>query len=258
MARSSRANRSGLRAAAVAATIVFIFSSCSAASVPVSFSPNLIAGTLPPSSSEVVVPNEDLDPAPRPPQVFWDRLATGNLPGALTLADATSLSDLILVGRWVGLERGALYATPSNETVEAYADALIEVDQWIKGDDSSSRTATVRVPFLLALVLPGTGYPEAAFDEIDRNRPNGPAVLFLQSWANYLDRGGAEVPDWIEGLDRADAFRTIGVDGALPLEDGAVSDLVYEYDMPEWRIALAGEPLDDVLSDISTAAAARP
>lgn len=230
-------------------------SACSVASDPGSETSGLAPTPL---VSQPAIEDEDVatdrpagESSSLPPQSRWDRLATGTLPGAVSLDGATAISDLIVVGRWVGLELGESYGTPENETVEWFAVAVIEVDTLIQGSLPAASSKTIRVPFLLSFGLVGSSYPDKDFKDVDEARPDDPAVLFLQSWSSYFARAGGEVPDWVQGLDRADIYRTIGTDGALPLEDGSVSDLVFEFDMPEWRLDLAGKPLDDVISRIA-------
>lgn len=208
---------------------------------------------------EVVASDDPAGELPLPPQVLWDHLATGNLPGALSLGEAVADSDLIVVGRWIDLERGDPYWTPENETVGWFAVAVIEVDSLIQGSLPDARSQTIRVPFLLSFGLVGSVYPEKEFDAVDRALPKDPAVLFLWSWSKSLalagsDVPGTEVPDWVKGLNRPDIYRTIGTDGALPLEDGSVSDVVYEFDMPRWRIDLAGQKLDTIVTRVMAAA----
>ncbi len=188
-----------------------------------------------------------------PPQSHWDRLATGNLPGALSLGGAAAISDLIVVGRWVGPERGESYWTPENETVGWFAVAVIKVDTLIQGTLPDTAVHTIRVPFLLSFGRVGSVYPEKDYETIDRARPEDPAVLFLQSWSSYFRRGGVDVPDWVKGLVRPDIYRTIGSDGALPLEGGSVSDVTFEFDMPQWRLDLAGKNLDTLITKVVAA-----
>lgn len=191
---------------------------------------------------------------PLPPQSAWDRLATGGSNGATSLPEATSFADLVLVGRWAGSERFGSLGDPGDAQLGHYAVAVIRVDRLIHGALPPGCVDLVRVPFLLEFGSAGSPYPESAFTALERTRPEDPAMLFLRSWAGTWDRAGGELPEWVAPLDRYDIYRTIGLDGALPLEDGSVSDVVFENDMPVWRLDLAGKGLDAVTSQIVAAA----
>lgn len=241
------------------ALLALALSACSAATDPggetsgISPTPSV---SQPAIKDEVLANDDPLgETSALPPQSRWDRLATGNLPGAVSLGGAAAISDLIVVGRWVGLERGESYGTPENETVEWFAVAVIEVDTLIQGSLPDAATKAIRVPFLLSFGLVGSMYLEKDYQTIDRARPEDPAVLFLQSWSSYFARAGGDVPDWVKGLDRADIYRTIGLDGALPLVGGRVSDIAFENDMPGWRLDLAGKAMDEVTAQIVAAGA---
>lgn len=86
-----------------------------------------------------------------PPQTSWDPLATsaGNNSGATTVVEAAEQAEFVIVGRYVGLERGGAYGAPG-EDVGWYAVAQIHVDRVIAGDATISG-GTLRVPFLLAM-----------------------------------------------------------------------------------------------------------
>ncbi|MFP5343323.1 MAG: hypothetical protein ACLGIJ_10435 [Candidatus Limnocylindria bacterium] len=193
----------------------------------------------------------DDEPVSYSPQSVWNLLATsaGYNSGAQSVAGASDQSELVVVGRFVDLERGDGYGAPG-ESVGWYAIATIEVDQVLHGSGGEKAGDRIQVPFLLTLGSPGTPYPEKEFSDVDRSRPKEPAVLFLVSWATAWDRIETDVPDWLSELDRPDLFRTIGADGALPLVAGSVSDVVLENDMPSWRLEVAGKDLDAVIAEV--------
>lgn len=160
------------------------------------------------------------------------------------MEDAVALSDVVAVGRFVGLERGDGYGA-ANEGVGWYAVALIEVDSTMKGTPSLSDDGLLRVPFLLALGAPGaeSAYPEKEFADLSRSIPSDPALLFLTTWAAYFDRAGTEVPDWLATLDRADIYRTIGTDGAVRMVDGTLEPSPYSE---TWDSTLEGQTVEDL------------
>ena len=66
------------------------------------------------------------------PLSMWGDLSTGGLnSGATSLRKAARIADLVIVGRWVGLERDKGYGEPGQE-IGWYATALLEVDQVLK------------------------------------------------------------------------------------------------------------------------------
>jgi len=188
---------------------------------------------------------------PPPPQAEWDRLAAGASNGATSLHDAIATSDLVLVARWVGHERFGSLGDPGASLLGHYAVAVMHVDRLIHGTLPPGCVDFVRVPFLLEFGSAGSPFPEVAFAALQRTRLEDPAVLFLQSWGGMWERSGGELPDWVAPLDRTDIYKTIGIDGALPIEGDRVSDIVFENDMAPWRQAVAGARVEDVIGDIA-------
>lgn len=193
------------------------------------------------------------DIGPLPPQAAWNALATGDLNGARSLAEAASISDLVVVGRWIGTER---FGAIGDGLTGHYAIAVIGIDRLVLGTLPPGCVELVRVPFLLSLGAPS--FPEADFATAARTRPHEPALLFLQSWAGAWDRAGGELPDWVAPLDRYDLYRTIGIDGALPLVGDRVSAIVFENDMAGWRLGVAEVPLDELLRRLADVAPVGP
>lgn len=188
---------------------------------------------------------------PLPPQAAWNGLAGGGSNGALSLQDATTVADLVLIGRWVGNERFGSLGDPGESLLGHYAVAVIRVDRLIHGTLPEGCVDLVRVPFLLEFGSAGSPFPKSAFTALERTRPKDPALLFLQSWGGMWDRAGGELPEWVAPLDRPDLYKTIGIDGALPIEGDRVSSVVFENDMAAWRLAVAGAPVDDLIAEIT-------
>lgn len=243
----------------LAGVVLLVLAACSAplasgddVQVPAATSGRESAAALESAAAPTDTPGPfDDEPVSYPPQSVWNLLATsaGYNSGAQSVAGASDQSELVIVGRFVDLERGGGYGAPG-DSVGWYAIATVEVDQVLSGGNRAKAGDRISVPFLLTLGAPGTPYPEREFSDIDRSLPKEPAVLFLVSWSTAWDRIDTEVPDWLSELDRPDLYRTIGADGALPLEAGSVSDAVHEIDMPSWRLEVAGKDLDTVIAEI--------
>lgn len=233
-----------LRIAGAFVALVLV-AACSAAA------PALDASEAPPTqdpSARAIV-----DPT-YPPQSTWNALATGySNSGATSIDEAVTIAEIVVVGRFVGLERGKAYGAPG-EDVGWYATASIEIDEVLSGDSAVKQGDHVAVPLMLTMAAPGSEFPEDAFSAMERSRPVQPAVLFLVSWSTVWDRVNTKVPGWLEDLDRHDLYRTIGIDGALPLEDGRISEGVDAADMAPWRVEVAGTRLRSVAEAIAAAA----
>jgi len=187
-------------------------------------------------------------PLTYPADNMWGFLSTsaGTPSGTGNLREAAALSDLVLLGRFVGLERGGGYGAP-NEGVGWYAIALIDIESRLQGNPSLGQDGLLRVPFLLALGVPGDNepaYPEKEFADLSRSIPKDPALLFLSSWTAYFDRAGTEVPAWLADLDRSDIYRTIGADGAVRVVDGVLQTAPYSE---SWNSSLNGLTIDDLV-----------
>ncbi len=184
-------------------------------------------------------------PIQYPPDNVWAFLSTsaGTPSGADGLDRAAMIADLIVVGRFIGLEKGRAYGAPG-EGPGWYAVALIDVESTERGNASVGDGGLLRVPFLLALGAPGTpeaDYPEKEFADVSQSIPEDPALLFLSTWKSYFDRAETEVPDWLDGLDRSDIYRTIGADGAVRVVDGKLEPSPYAE---TWVADLEGMTLD--------------
>jgi hypothetical protein len=206
-------------------------------------------------SPEVPKPAAAPDPT-YPPQAYWDGLALGMHSGSRTVDEAAALAEIVVIGRWVAVEPDKGYGAPG-EIVVWYATAIIDVEEVLRGVGDVKPGDRVRVPFSIGFNLPGGAYPEHQAIEADKTRPSGSAILFLVSWSRHWDRAQTDVPDWLRDLDKPDLYRLIGPDGAVPLVGDAVSDVVYEIDMPPWRLDAAGRSLADLAAEIVAAPPSR-
>lgn len=119
-----------------------------------------------------------------------------------TLAGAVEFAELVVVGRYVGVERGTSYGS------DWTAVALIAVDDVIKGAPNLGPDGLLRVEFVLT--VGGGSYPERQFADLERSIPSDPALLYLYRWAAFFDLTGETVPDWRAGIDRPDRYKTNG------------------------------------------------
>ena len=210
----------------------------------------LVACTTPatsvPTSSPMVdaVGSAETTEAPitYPADNMWGLLSTsaGTGSGAANVTDAARLADVVVVGRWVGLERGDGVADSGAEP-GWYAIADIEIEGTEKGTAMVGSDGYLHVPFLL--VLGGAQYPDKEFADLQRSIPTDPALLFLISWDHYFARAGGDVPVWLEGLNRADIYRTIGADGAIRLVAGKLDAPPFDE---SWLTSIDGLSLDEV------------
>lgn len=198
-----------------------------------------------------IIDNEPLGGTPGPitypPDNMWAFLSTtpGLEPVAETLAEASAYADAVLVGRFVGVERGGGYGAPG-EPVGWYAVALVDVDSTLKGTPNLDAHGFLRVPFLLT--LDGNSYPEKEFADLERSLPQDPALLLLVSWATYFDRAGGNVPTWLDELNADNLYRTIGGDGAIRVVNGELTPPPYSEG---WPAELLGGRLEDVVGLIA-------
>ena len=247
-------NRPRLRVQLLIVSWVALSTVSCTASVGASLSPSASTDGIAVGSPS---PTPDVDPASPvigtdPPNTYtpdnmWAFLSTsaGTPSGAASLQEAAALSDLVAVGRFVGLERGKGYGAPK-EGVGWYAIALIEIESTLQGSPALGDDGLLRVPFVLTLGPPGDvdpEYPDKEFGDLARSLPSDPALLFLTNWAAYFDRAGAEVPEWLADLDRSDIYRTIGADGAVRVVDGALQPTPYSE---TWDSTLAGLMIKDL------------
>lgn len=186
-----------------------------------------------------------------PPDNMWAFLSStpGLQRGYEDLAGAVAGSDAVVVGRFVGLERGPAYAAPG-EIPGWHAIARIQVDTVLKGTPTLMADGTVHVQFVL--VVGGTGYPDETFANLNQSIPDGPALLFLDTWATYFSRAGGDLPKGFEALDSREIYRTIGGDGAIRIDQGLMSPPEY---VDGWPLDLKGAPIDAVEKQIRSLAA---
>ncbi len=192
------------------------------------------------------------EPITYPPDNMWRFLSSADTDSRQTadLTGATEFAEVVVVGRYVDVERGPGYG-PDGGTIGWYAVALIEPDRVIKGEPRVKPDGFIRVPFML--VLGAEEYPEKEFEDLKRSIPADPALLFLYSWAAYWDRaGGGDPPAWLDGLNTEDQYKTItSVDGAFRIEDGRLAPMAYAEG---WPTACRDLPVDDVTDRVSTVA----
>ncbi|MBF8290863.1 MAG: hypothetical protein HW391_1831 [Chloroflexi bacterium] len=194
-----------------------------------------------PSSGRPV--GETAGPITYPPDNMWAFLAT--MPGLQrtsdTLAGAVDFAEAVVVGRYLGVERGARYG------VDWTAVALIDVDAVVKGTPNLGPDGLLRVEFVLVV---GSGsYPEKEFADLERSIPKDPALLYLISWASFMDAWG-EVPGWSTRVDLADRYRTIGGDGAMRVVNGRIEPPPY---IDGWPMELRGLGIEQVKDQIRAA-----
>lgn len=173
------------------------------------------------------------------PGSMWTFLASmgEDMRRADNLAFAVDFAELIVVGRYVGVERGGKYGSDST------AVALIDVDSVLKGTPNLGPAGLLRVEFVL-VVGPG-GYPEKEFADLERSIPSDPALLFLNSWASFMDAWG-ETPGWSTRTDLAERYKTIGNDGAMRIVDGEIAAAYVDG----WPTELQGLGIEQVTDQI--------
>lgn len=177
---------------------------------------------------------------------MWAFLATtpDQLKGTQSLAEAADLAQVVVVGRYAGVEEGDGYGPPG-EAVGWYAVALIEPISILKGAPATDERGYMRVPFML--VIGGSSYPEQEFANLTQSLPRDRALLFLSSWAAHFERAETVVPDWLSDLATPDQYKTIGGDGAFRVSDGRLMPLA---GVDGWPEELRDADLDDVADQI--------
>ena len=158
-----------------------------------------------------------------------------------TLSEAVDFAEVVVVGRYLGIERGARYGSDTT------AVALIDVDAIVKGPPVLGPDGLLRVEFV---ILTGPGdYPEKQFADLERSIPRDPALLYLFSWASYLDLIGDPLPSWA-GIDNIDRYKTIGNDGAMRVVNGLIEPPPY---IDGWPTELRGIGIEQVKDQIRAA-----
>ena len=220
---------------------VVLLSACYGATgaEPVSVEPAPVASSPPVEEQPA---GETAGPITYDPGSMWSFLASmgEGMRRAETLAGAVEFAELIVVGRYVGVERGDTYGSDST------AVALIDVDSVIKGTPNLGPDGLLRVEFVI-VNGPG-GYPEKEFADLERSIPKDPALLYLFSWATYLDIIGDPLPSWA-GIDRTDRYKTIGNDGAMRVVDGKIAAAYVDG----WPTELRGVGIEQVKDQIRAA-----
>ena len=193
----------------------------------------------PQASAPLLVTTEE--PIFYPADNMWAFLAT--MPGlqrrSETLAEAVSFSDTVVVGRYVGVERGERYGSDWTAT------ALIAVDSISKGSPKVGPDGILRVEFVL--VVGSQEYPEKEFADLERSIPKDPALLFLFSWDAYFKLINDGIPGWSERKDLGEVYKTIGGDGAMRIVDGRIEPPSY---IDGWPTDLREVPVESVLTEI--------
>jgi len=158
---------------------------------------------------------------------------------ANSLAEAVDFSDLVVVGRYVGVERGGQYGE------DATAVALIAVDSVAKGVPNLGSDVLLRIEFILVVGSPT--YPEKEFADLQRSIPKDPALLYLSSWQSYLGQLNQQFPGWSARQDLATIYKTIGGDGAMRVVNGRIDPPSY---VDGWPTTLRGAEVEALLDTI--------
>ena len=181
-----------------------------------------------------------------PADNMWAFLAT--MPGLQrrsdTLAAAVAFSDIVAVGRFVGVERGAQYGSDST------AVALISLNSVAKGSPKLGSDGLLRIEFVL--VVGSQRYPEKQFADIQRSIPKDPALLYLFTWESYFKLVHEKLPGWSDRTDLGSVYKTIGGDGAMRIVDGRIDPPSY---VDGWPMSLRDSPIETVMTRIRAAVA---
>ncbi|MGH9424019.1 MAG: hypothetical protein ACRD3J_28855, partial [Thermoanaerobaculia bacterium] len=130
-----------------------------------------------PKSAAPSISNEAEGPISYSPDNMWGFLATapGEVRRADDLAGAVAFSKLVVVGRYVGVEKGPGYG-PAGGGIGWYAVAVIKVESVLKGTPILGPDGNLRVPFLL--VMGADRYPEKELADLQGSIPVEPALLY--------------------------------------------------------------------------------
>ena len=163
---------------------------------------------------------------------------------AETLEGAVDFAELVVVGRYVGVERGGQYGSDST------AVALIAVDSIAKGEPKLGTDGLLRIEFILVVGSPS--YPKKEFADLQRSIPKDPALLFLFTWESYMELIGGGLPAWDARRDLTRTYKTIGGDGAMRVVDGRIQPPAFVLG---WPLTLRGSEIDAVLAEVRKLAA---
>lgn len=188
-----------------------------------------------------------------PPDNMWAFLSTTPdlAPYAVSLADAVRASEVVGIGRYVGVERGEAHGVPGQEGTSWSAVALVAPEVIAKGAPQLTEEGLIRVPFILR--IGGSDYPEKEFRDLERSLPSDPALLFLYSWATYFETTGTVVPERLAALNNNGVYRAIGGDGFIRVVGGRLDPPKY---MEAWPRELAGADAAETVNIIRQLAAA--
>lgn len=242
-------SRSGSAGPLLSIALSFVVAACSVGpgADPSASEPSFAMSGVPQPSTSVADTGEE--PNTYPADNMWAFLAT--MPGlqrrSETLAEAVAFSDAVVVGRYIGVERGGQYGSDST------AIALIAVDSIAKGSPKIGSDGFLRVEFVLVVGSPK--YPEKEFADLQRSIPKDPALLYLFSWDSYFKLIKDEIPGWSDRSDLSDVYKTIGGDGAMRIVDGRVEPPSY---IDGWPTALKDAPIESVVTQIRAAAVETP
>lgn len=187
-------------------------------------------------------PGEIDPPIEYTPDQFWAVMANvpDFKPSTDGLDDAMKSADLIVVGRAVDVLEVGAFSAPGEPSM-FYAEAIVEISEVLKGRPSLDASGLLHIPFFIGMGLDDT-YPTHVLKDFQRSMAAEPAVLLLTSWATYFEAAGAETPSWLDGLNRADLYKTIGPEGAMRITASGIAPPLAEG----WpRQELAGMTLTD-------------
>jgi hypothetical protein len=156
-----------------------------------------------------------------------------------SLEGAVDFAELVVVGRYVGVERGGQYGSDST------AVALIAIESVGKGVPNLGPDGFLRVEFLL--VVGAGAYPEKELADIQRSIPKDPALLYLFSWESYLELINGGLPAWEARKDLATIYKTIGGDGSMRVVNGRIEPPSY---VQGWPTTLRGAEIEATMVTI--------
>lgn len=210
-------------------------------------SPSNAAPEQPDGSEGYEVASGEVDPRiDYSPDNFWRAMATSPETDARTMSleDALTNAEVIVVGRAIDVVEAGGYGAPG-EPVLWYGEAVVEVSEVLKGQPALDESGFLRVPFAVAF---SETYPTKQLTNFQRSIPEGRAVLLMMSWAKYFEStSGGDTPTWIEGLNRADRYRTIGPEGAMRITSSGIEPPPAEG-WPQMLESLSLADLKDLLS----------
>ena len=160
-------------------------------------------------------PGEIDPPIDYTPDQFWAMMANvpDFKPSTGSLDEALKVADLIVVGLAVDVVEVGGYGAPGEPTMW-YAEAVVEISEVLKGKPDLDDSGLLHIPFYIGMGFDDT-YPTHVLKDFQRSMASEPAVLLLTSWAKHFESTGGDTPNWIDGLNRTDLYKTIGPEGAM-------------------------------------------